>query len=51
VADIVAKVGGTLLLRNYRIKQARRLNQCCASGCENSFCNNIGQNQRIRRAR
>ena len=40
-ADFVAKVGGPLQVRNFRIQRARRLNQCCASGCEKSFCNNI----------
>ena len=42
-ADFVAKVGGPLQVRNFRIQRARRLNQCCASECENSFCNNICQ--------
>jgi hypothetical protein len=42
LADFVAKVGGPLQVRNFRIQRARRLNQCCASECENSFCNNIG---------
>jgi hypothetical protein len=30
LADFVAKVGGPLQLRNYRIQRARRLNQSCA---------------------
>jgi hypothetical protein len=30
VADFVAKVGGLLQLRNFRIQRARRLNQSCA---------------------
>src|ERR1035437_1092053 len=42
VADFIAKVGGPLQVRNFRIHWARRLNQYCASGCEKSFCNNIG---------
>jgi hypothetical protein len=29
-ADFVAKVGGPLQLRNFRIQRARRLNQSCA---------------------
>src|SRR5664280_324824 len=32
VADFVAKVGGPLQVRNFRIQRARRLNQCCAAG-------------------
>jgi hypothetical protein len=31
-ADFVAKVGGPLQVRNFRIQWARRLNQCCAAG-------------------
>src|SRR5450830_542812 len=31
-ADFVAKVGGPLQVRNFRIQRARRLNQCCAAG-------------------
>src|ERR1035437_2866634 len=46
-ADFVAKVGGPLQVRNFRIQRARRLNQCCASECENSFCNNIGTKRTI----
>jgi hypothetical protein len=30
MADFVAKVGGPLQLRNFRIQRARRLNQSCA---------------------
>src|SRR5450756_1970026 len=41
--DFIAKVGGPLQVRNFRIQWARRLNQYCASGCEKSFCNNIGR--------
>src|SRR5664280_1869573 len=32
MADFVAKVGGPLQVRNFRIQRARRLNQCCAAG-------------------
>jgi hypothetical protein len=32
LADFVAKVGGPLQVRNFRIQRARRLNQCCAAG-------------------
>jgi hypothetical protein len=32
LADFVAKVGGPLQVRNFRIQWARRLNQCCAAG-------------------
>ena len=31
-ADFVAKVGGPLQVRNFRIQWARRLNQSCAAG-------------------
>src|SRR5664280_2717449 len=31
-ADFVAKVGGPLQVRNFRIQRARRLNQYCAAG-------------------
>ena len=30
--DFVAKVGGPLQVRNFRIQRARRLNQCCTAG-------------------
>src|SRR5450759_5213636 len=32
MADCVAKVGGPLQVRNFRIQWARRLNQSCAAG-------------------
>jgi hypothetical protein len=32
LADFVAKVGGPLQVRNFRIQWARRLNQSCAAG-------------------
>jgi hypothetical protein len=32
MADFVAKVGGPLQVRNFRIQWARRLNQSCAAG-------------------
>jgi hypothetical protein len=32
MTDFVAKVGGPLQVRNFRIQRARRLNQCCAAG-------------------
>jgi hypothetical protein len=31
-SDTVAKVGGALHVRNYRIQRVRRLNQSCATG-------------------
>jgi hypothetical protein len=32
LSDFVAKVGGPLQVRNFRIQWARRLNQSCAAG-------------------